>query len=152
MFFVFSVGFTIYRAIDDGHVKTYFIYLSNLNLWATMITMVLGAVMTTLFFLEKLDFQSDRKLPKAIKFYWFLWSQSLVFACMISVFYWIFLYKGEIDVANVLKHGTNSLVLIVDLCVGKHPGRVYNFLYMIVVDILYLLFTLIYQTLGGQNE
>lgn len=150
VFYVLSVGVTIYQAIFDEQMTIYFIFLSNLNLCATMVTTLIGAYLATMYYSKMMTNMTD--MTKIFKFYWFLWTQSLIFACLITTNYWIFLYQGKNSLSNVLKHGTNSFFLIVDLCVVKHPGRYYNFIYMVFVELAYLIFTVIYQALGGQNE
>lgn len=150
LFFTVCVGVTIYQAVHYDHINVYFTKLSNLNLCATMISTLIGAVYASLFFFKKIE--NSNGMTKVLKFYWFLWTQCLVLSCILSVYYWFFIYKGEFDVANVLKHITNSIFLVIDLCVVKHPGRHYNFFYMLVVEIVYLLLTVVYQFAGGLDE
>lgn len=147
---MFSVGFTIYQAVADDQFKFYFIHLANLNLCATMTVTFLSAVLATMFFSKLITNVTETTF--VFKFYWFLWNQCLVFSCVTSPYYWIFLYKGEHILANVLTHCLNPILMIIDLCVVKHPGRYYNFFYMLIVQIVYLIFTGVYQAAGGLNE
>lgn len=150
MFLATSVGFTIYQSIHDHQFSIYFIFISHLNLCATLIVTLIGAIYATMFYFKKISNSSS--MSQVLKFYWFLWTQCLVIACIITPFYWIFIYEGKNNVANILKHGTNAVPLIIDLCVVKLPGRYYNFIYMAFVELAYIIFTVIYQFAGGINE
>lgn len=149
-FFIFSFGFTLFKAAANGQMKFYLVHLSSINLFATSATTTLGAVLVTLFYLERIT--NHAEMSTVLKIYWFLWTQSLIVACITSPFYWIFMYQGHFDTASILMYGTNTFFLLVDLCVVKHPGRYYNFLYMIIAEILYVLFTVIYQFTVDGNE
>ena len=115
-----------------------------------MLLTVIGAVYASLFYFEKIE--SSSEVSKILKFYWFLWNQCLILSCIVSVYFWFAIYKGQFDVENVLKYIFNSIFLIIDLCVVKHPKRDYNFFYMIIVEIVYLLFTAAYQFAEGIDE
>lgn len=70
-----------------------------------------------------------------------------------STFYWAVLYKGQpIDVNNVFVHMTNSIVLIVDLLIVAFPAKYSNVIGVLVTEFIYLLFTVVYQLLGGLDK
>jgi hypothetical protein len=122
------------------------IYLSRWNLFATMMATVLGA-----FLVSRSDW---REIPeKVLKFYWFLANNTVCFACVISLIYWTMLYEGtEKNLNNYLVHATNSLVLIVDLLIVRHPHRMSHFIYPMACGSLYMLFTIVYPLLGGVDR
>lgn len=124
------------------------IYLSRWNLFATMITTVMGACLVTNYHLRRLD--DTARMRTVLRFYWFLCNNSVVFACVISSIYWTLLYRGgHSSLNNYLVHGTNSLFLIIDLFVIRHPHRMSLFVYPMSFGALYMFFTIIYTFLGG---
>lgn len=123
-----------------------FIYLTRWNLFATMVVTVMGAYLVS---------KSDvNEIPKRVlKFYWFLYNNSVCFACVISFIYWTMLYDGEEKgLNNYLVHATNSLVLIIDLFVVRHPHRMSHFIYPMACGSLYMFFTIVYPFLGGVDR
>jgi hypothetical protein len=118
-----------------------------------MVTTIMGASLVTLHHFEKMKL--DEKMPTTLKIYWALWNQSIVFASLISVFYWGFLYKythSDLDLHETVNHLTNSVVLLVDLCIVKHPPRYRNVTHTIFVQVLYVAFTAVFQFAGGLNQ
>jgi hypothetical protein len=111
-----------------------------------MLATVLGA-----FLVSRSDWQ---EIPeKVLKFYWFLANNSVCFACALSLAYWTILYQGtEMDLNDCLVHATNSLVLIVDLLIVRHPHRMSHFIYPMAIGSLYVCFTIVYQLLGGVDR
>jgi hypothetical protein len=151
-FFAFSVGFSISTNIERGHFHVYFIYWTHLNIFATMIMALLGAVFVTLHHFGSTK-NKDTTMSLSTKVYWALWNQSYVFACLISGSYWILLHNGEqIDLNNVLVHFTNVAVLFIDLLIVKHPPTYRNFYCVTFVGICYGVFTMIYQFCGGVDK
>lgn len=154
VFFAFSVAFAVVCNIKRGYFQFFFIYLTHLNLIGTMLTTYLGAILATLHYIEKVEV-NRKNLPLMVKIYWFLWNQSVVFSCLVSIFYWGLLYRTEkvdIDLNNVLVHIMNSLVLIFDLMIVKHPAKYSNFMHIVAVEVLYMIFTIVYQLAGGLNK
>lgn len=93
------------------------------------------------------------KMSKILKFYWFIWNQSLAYSILVTVTYWLVLHKGkEITLVNVLVHGINFLALSVDAFVSKHPRRLSNLPFSLFITICYLTFTLIYTLAGGLDK
>lgn len=148
-FFAFTVFFSATKNIDCGHFHVYFIYLTHLNLCGTATTLCLGAVLVSLFNVNKLSPENKFWL----RLYWLLWNQSIIFSCMISVFYWSVLYKGQaINMNNIFIHITNSVVLIYDLLIIKHPPNYKAVIFLLPVEVCYLVFTVLYQLLGGLDK
>lgn len=151
MFYALSVGYSIFVNIRRGDFRFYFIYLTHLNLCATMVATFLGAFLVTLHHLEKL--KAEKGMSTAMKFYWALWNQSIEFSCQVSIFYWATIHNGEtINLNNVLIHITNSIVLIIDAFVVKHPVKHSNVIFIFLAVIFYVIFTIVYQLLGGLNK
>lgn len=151
IFFFIAVAYSVIVNIQRGHFHVYFIYLTHLNLCATMATTWIGAFLVSLDHFNIIDIEKEIKVM--MHFYWMLWNQSIVISLVVSISYWGFHYDGEkIDMNNVLIHITNSSVLIVDLLIVNHPPKYLNFVIIIAIELFYALFTLIYQLLGGLDK
>lgn len=152
MFFSICVGYSIYINIQRGYFHVYLIYLTHLNLCATMATTCLGACLVSLQHLDMANVGKAR--TTAIKFYLSLWNQSIVISLVVSISYWGFHYNDQeiFDLNNVFIHLTNSTVLIVDLLVVRHPVNYFNFQAPIIVELIYTLFTVVYQQVGGLDK
>lgn len=152
IFFGFSVATSIVFAILRNQAQTYIIYLTNWNLTFTMITTGISAWYATKYFRGKCDIKE--KMTRNLKVLWFLSSTTTMFASLVTVIYWTILFKHDkaIDLNNILIHATNSLVLIIDLCIVKHPGRFGIYLYSLICGLAYLFFSWLYPFLGGLNK
>lgn len=125
--------------------------MTHLNLCGTVIMTFMSAVLVTFYYFDVIKI--GRKMSKPLKFYWLLWNQSIVFAFIVDAAFWILLYKGEkLVLDDILIHVTNFLVLFVDLFVVKHPSKFSNFIYIIKVEVTYMVFTLVYQLCGGLDK
>lgn len=92
-------------------------------------------------------------MPIVLKIYWVLWNQSIVFALIVTSFYWILIYAGQpVGVYDVIIHITNSAVLCFDLLVVKHPPKYSNLIFLSIMNFFYFLFTVFFQFLGGHNK
>jgi hypothetical protein len=113
-----------------------------------MATMVFGAVLVTFHHFDKLNI--EKEMPMSLKIYWAMWNQSIVIACIVSSLYWGLLYKGQpINTNNVLIHSTNSIFLFIDLFISKIPPSFKISIFPVVFQVLYVIFTIVYQFAGG---
>lgn len=153
-FYVFSVLYSIYIAICRGAFKVHFLYLTNLNLLATAVSTVLGAVLVTNYHRTKYC-EHDGMTP-AFKVFWCLSMCSTMYAILISFIYWAVLFHLEenvVDLNNIIVHVTNSCVLIIDIFVVKYHSRFSQFVWPALSGIIYLLiFTWLYPFFGGVNK
>lgn len=151
LFFVSSTTISIVINLQRGDFHCFFIYLTNINLCTTTVTTIFGALLVTSHHCGQ--FKMLKKMPAAFKVYWWLWNQTTCMAIMVSISYWTMNFDAKIvDLNNILVHITNSLVLIIDLCVVKHPKNFLNFHIMILFEAYYTVFTLIYQYFGGLDK
>lgn len=150
-FFAFALGFSIYTNIQRQHFHTFFIYLTHQNLCASVITTFFGAFLVTQYHFDKLKL--EKEMPRSLKLYWLLWNQSIVFAAVISTFYWCIPHDGcEFNLNNILIHILNSVVLIFDLLIVNHPANFSSFIYFLPTELAYMGFTIIYQFLSGVDK
>lgn len=148
---MFSLAVTVEFNKSQGYFHVFFIYMTHINLCGTVIMTTLSALLVTFHFLDVV--KVEREMTKSLKLYWLLWNQSIVFAFIVDAAFWILLYKGEqLVLDDILIHVTNFLVLAVDLLVVKHPPRHENFIHIIIVEIIYMLFTVFYQFCGGLDK
>lgn len=152
-FYVFSVTTSIIYTILRNQVLVYFIYLTNWNLNFTMIMTLMSAWFATMYYKDKLDLKQE--MPRKFKVMWFLSTTTTMFSIAVTLIYWNLLFKpgkSLVDLNNILIHGTNSIVLVIDLFIVKQPARFGLFLYSFICGILYLFFTWFYPALGGVNK
>lgn len=153
-FYVLSVVISMATAVSRGDFKVYFIYLTNLNLMATMVVTLLGAYISTQFYRNR--YEITNKMTPTLKFYWFLSICTTMYAILISFIYWAILYHQDnnvLDLNNVIVHITNSCILIIDIFVIKHRARFSHFVWPVFCGCAYLLiFTWLYPFFGGVNR
>lgn len=149
IFYSFCFVNSVVYSISKNQFAFMFIYLTRWNLFGTMASTVLGAILATQYYKSP-----DRceHLKGVIKFYWFLSNLTVVLSLCVSTIYWTALYKGEdINLNNWLSHGTNSVVLVFDLLIIQHPTRFSHFLYPMAVATVYMIFSIVYPLLGGME-
>lgn len=65
----------------------------------------------------------------------------------------MFFCSGQQMNMNIfLRHISNSLALVLDLLIIKHPARFLHFIYPIMFGTFYLMFTVVFTMLGGINK
>lgn len=58
----------------------------------------------------------------------------------------------KINIEQILMHITNSIVMILELCIVKHPIYVLHFYWPLAFISVYGLFSLIYYLAGGTSR
>lgn len=150
-FFVFSLAVSVEFNISQGYFHVFFIYMTHINLCGTVIMTTLSALLVTFHHFDIIKVETE--MTKSLKLYWLLWNQSIVFAFIVDAAFWILLYKGEqLVLDDILIHVTNFLVLALDLIVVKHPPRRENFIHIVIVELGYMIFTVVYQFCGGLDK
>jgi hypothetical protein len=153
VFFVFSFVTSIVTANTCKQLSFYPIYLTNWNLTLTMIMTLWSALNSSMFYMNKIEIKTV--MTRYLKLFWFLSSSVQMCAVLTSLIYWTILYNPEknvVDLNNILVHVTNSLVLVIDLFIIKHPGRFGIYLFSLIYGSTYFFFTWLYPFLGGLNE
>lgn len=116
-----------------------------------MVASLVGAYLVTKH--HKGELKSTNRTTSILKFYWILCNNCVVFASVISIIYWTMLYReGHQNLNNYLVHATNSLVLIIDLFIVRHPPRMSLFIIPMTCGSLYMFFTVVYTYLGGVDR
>ncbi|KAK9818034.1 hypothetical protein WJX72_006010 [[Myrmecia] bisecta] len=79
------------------------------------------------------------------KAYCFVAETNVAATLFLSGFYWAFLYKGgPVAVDNVLKHGTNNIFTLLDVCMSRLPFVSYHYQVLLWYGTLYISFMWIY--------
>jgi len=66
----------------------------------------------------------------------------------------LFYHLGEFhsDHGDFPYHGSNSIVMLIDLLIIRHELRFLHFLHPFIIGVIYLLFSYIYYVAGGLNH
>lgn len=124
------------------------IYLTRWNLFATVVASLLAAYYSTQHYRGKFK----KRMNLGLKIYWFTYNSVPVYAIYISLIYWLVLYDGrEINLNNILTHGTNFIGPLIDLMIVNHPFCISQSVFPMLCAVFYSLFTFVYQQLGGVN-
>lgn len=153
IFYIFSISMSALEDFNRGTFSTHFIYFTNINLNLSMIMTVWSALLATRYYSGKLKFNG--KMTKTLKCFWMLSSTTVASSCLASFTYWSKIHNPEIypiDLCNILVHATNSLVLLIDMCIVRQPARYSTIIFPIINAIGYLTFTWLYPALGGLNR
>lgn len=167
-----SISFVIYRLLSALSVTTiavlsinqhlnyfhrsighYFIYLTHWGLLLCLLYVWLGLALAIRYSSTK---QLNDEMPLILKVYWSLHNTSLVLSLLITSMYWIGLNEtalangiNPLDPVNLLTHGGITILMLIDLFVVAHPIRLMHFIQLIVLEIVYGMFTCIYYFADG---
>jgi len=139
--------------LQDGIWNYYFIYLTHWNLCTTVIAMCLNAYLVTRFHFDLVD--DNEEMSTLMKVYWAMWNQSVTVSMIVTTIYWTAIFDASVDdigMDDVLVHMTNSIVPIIDIFIVNHPSKFSNMIWLVTFDLVYVLFTFVYQHLGGLNK
>lgn len=146
---------------EDATVRLkWMIYLTNWGYTMCTLQAVLCTTMLSICFIsarKKGDKEDNYGIldNKALKLYKIYWATNIIatdIAFGITVLYWSIIYDGskvEVDAMNVLVHGTNSVLMFIELIVSSHPVRWVHFYWPIFFGLLYVFFSGIYYVAGG---
>jgi len=154
LFVSFMVGWFIGDFINGTGIIIDFIYLTNLSFLLSTVTMTISACLATLHY-KKSDSCTTSEMTTILKLFWILSTISTTIAVAVSVNYWMLVHDPEkhaIDFNNIVSHLMNVLVLLIDLCVIKQPGKFSFFIFPTSYGAVYLSFTWIYAISGGLDK
>ncbi|XP_078657119.1 protein rolling stone-like [Branchiostoma floridae x Branchiostoma belcheri] len=96
---------------------------------------------------------SDVGLQWYYKCYWILYNIAFAVGLYVTVAFWILL-RGARDAysaSSILTHGTNCVVIVIDILISGLPCRLLHFIYPSCFALVYILFTVIYWAAGGTD-
>ncbi|XP_063548459.1 protein rolling stone-like isoform X2 [Cydia strobilella] len=95
------------------------------------------------------------RTPLLCRSYWLAHTVATDLAFVITLVYWTLVYDPkmhEINALNLLVHGGNSVVMLVELAVTAHPVRAAHALYGAGAGLAYGLFSAVYWAVGGTDR
>lgn len=142
-YFISVAVLSTYVSIERNELFSHFFYLTTWGVWTNLLNSLLGAYLVIIYHYNLIKFGNRMTWP--LKFHWFLSNICIVFAFCASISYWTLGYEGQqMEINNVVKHATNSLILIVDLFIIRHPYRFSHIIYSLGYGICYGISTFIY--------
>lgn len=143
IYYFYVVVLILNIAIDRNQLSTHFTLLTTLACWMNVINSLLSAYLATAYYLDRLPI--DKAMTTPLKVSWCLSELSTVFAICVSTAYWSKGYQGEvIDLDNILKHVMNTVMVLMDLFIVKHPHRFSHIIYSIIFGSVYVFFNFAY--------
>ncbi|CAH2231659.1 protein rolling stone-like [Pararge aegeria] len=96
------------------------------------------------------------ELPWYVKVYWVSYNIAIPLAFFITIFYWVFLANATQDFAvnfvlDIFIHAVNSVLVLILLLTARHPTNALHFYFLIVLSVIYIIFTVIYYVGGGTD-
>ncbi|XP_041974859.1 protein rolling stone-like isoform X2 [Aricia agestis] len=104
---------------------------------------------------EMIGLPRRRRTPLLCRVYWLCQIVATDLAFVITLIYWTLVHDPKIhdvNTLNVLVHGGNSLVMLVELCVTAHPVRAAHALYGASFGLAYGVFSALYWAAGGTDR
>ncbi|XP_045506261.1 protein rolling stone-like isoform X1 [Colias croceus] len=104
---------------------------------------------------EEIPLPRRQKTPLICRVYWLAHNIATDLAFVITLVYWTLVHDPkihEINALNILVHGCNSLVMIVELLVTAHPVRGAHALFGAGAGLTYGIFSALYWALGGTDR
>ncbi|KAJ8736159.1 hypothetical protein PYW08_006815 [Mythimna loreyi] len=95
------------------------------------------------------------RTPLLCRAYWLAHNIATDLAFVITLVYWALIHDPkihEINTLNVLVHGGNSLVMVVELAVTSHPVRAAHALHSAGAGLAYGVFSAFYWAVGGTDR
>ncbi|KAJ8973482.1 hypothetical protein NQ317_006910, partial [Molorchus minor] len=82
----------------------------------------------------------------SIRVYWITHVAATSAGFVITLIYWTVLYKPDktFTALNFYVHGSNSIVLLIDLLIIGHPVRFLHFVYPVLFGLAYIIFNVAY--------
>ncbi|CAH2050722.1 unnamed protein product, partial [Iphiclides podalirius] len=153
--FVWALTTTIWSILCFwGSTDKFLLYMTHWGLLLILIESFFGIIAAGKNYCELSDMKPA--LPWYLKGYWILYNISIPVAFLITVFYWAILNTSvkKINYApnpvlDVMLHGVNSLVMLVELTMSGHPSRLLHIMQPLYFALVYLIFTLTYYIAGG---
>ena len=82
---------------------------------------------------------------------WFLWVISANAGLVVTVEYWLLVFRPPTSFMDISVHALNSFFILTELFTGKLPVRILHWVYVMIFSIIYAVFTIIYWAAGGVN-
>lgn len=143
-----------------GNMEKWPIYLTNWDLTLGLVQAFLGALIVSRRWRvqrSRADFDPNSHLDfgKLERVYWFLYVVTSSLALGVTVTYWAMVHDPkyhQVDFLNIMIHVTNSVLMLVDLCVAGIPFQLRCFWWCPLLTSFYIIFSVIYYQAGGLDK
>lgn len=143
-----------------GYVGKWPIYLTNWDLTLGLFQAFLGALIVTRRWrvqCSRADFEPSSHLDfgKLERVYWFLYVVTSSLALGVTVIYWGLVHDPSyhhVDFLNIMIHVSNSVLMLVDLCVAGVPFQLRCFWWCPLFTSFYIIFSVVYYLAGGLDK
>ncbi|XP_011202538.2 protein rolling stone isoform X1 [Bactrocera dorsalis] len=172
---VVTMGLSLELFFFDGK---WFIYFTNWGYLLCTFVALLSAILVTVYCFTAPKTPCPRWM---VELYWHLHISAFVCAIGLSFLYWAFIYPfsnfkvpegiHRIEIIrlyryffdgpdnhsclayfhNINSHAINSVLMIIDQVVVAFPTRIIHFVYPALIVIAYLVFSIVYFLIGGEN-
>ena len=85
------------------------------------------------------------------KIVWFLWVVSANAGLVVTVEYWLLVFRPPTSFMDISVHALNSVFILTELFTGKLPVRILHLIWVLIFSIIYAVFTVVYWAAGGVN-
>ncbi|ELU15688.1 hypothetical protein CAPTEDRAFT_218794 [Capitella teleta] len=141
----------------------WFIYLANWAFLLFVLDLIFRAVISMVFYARisshgKKCPYDGKPLPGFIQVEWVLYNISTTATFTVTLAFWISFYsisKGEsapFDACDYHAHAVNPAFLLCDFFISAHPARFAHFFHSVFFAIIYAVFTVVYDVIGGTNS
>ncbi|CAB3241028.1 unnamed protein product [Arctia plantaginis] len=139
------------------HFGYWFLYVTHWGFLLIVLTTAFATAVSALAYFKR-HIDATFGLPWYVKVYWLLYNITIPVAFLITVFYWSILRTAKKSVnyapnpvLDVMLHGVNSVVMLIELFCSAHPSRLVHVMQPLWFAGAYMLFTIIYYFAGGQD-
>ncbi|CAH0695396.1 unnamed protein product [Spodoptera exigua] len=141
--------------LNSLHFGHWFIYLTHWGFLLIVLTTGFGTAVSAYAFYKK-PIDATFGLPWYVKTYWILYNITIPVSFLITVFYWGILKTSantvnfaSNPVLDIMLHGVNSVVMLVELVCSAHPSRLMHVMQPLYFAGAYMLFSVTYFLAGG---
>ncbi|XP_060805443.1 protein rolling stone-like isoform X1 [Amyelois transitella] len=142
------------RTLSIGY---WFLYYAHWNFLLIVLTSFFSSIVSAYVYFKR-PIDATFGLPWYVKTYWLLYNVTIPVAFLISTFYWGLLkssgkmsYYTPHPVLDMMLHGVNSVVMLVELVLSAHPSRLVHIFQPLLFALAYLGFNLTYYYAGGYD-
>ena len=82
---------------------------------------------------------------------WLFYNISFAAGIEVTILYWTAVQDGSVGFLDVSAHALNSVIILVEICLGRVPIRLLHSVYTMIYVFLYFIFSIIYWKAGGLN-
>ncbi|XP_049877612.1 protein rolling stone-like isoform X1 [Pectinophora gossypiella] len=139
----------------DINCGYWFIYVTHWGYILVALSTGFGAAVSACVYFNR-PIDATFGLPWYVKTYWVLYNITIPVAFLVTIFYWGVLRSSvkklnyaPNPVLDIMLHGVNSAVMLVELLCSAHPSRLLHIMQPLYFAGVYVLFTIIYFFAGG---